>query len=107
MVTSRTTSNSFLPAGVATSISSPTLRFSMARPIGKVAVRTSDGDFLGKLDIELVGELVDFFLELSFNFCQRIGHGRLSAAHCTLALKKMAESGKHGPCPRTPRKEPL
>src|SRR5579885_1221325 len=36
MVTSRTTSNSFFPAGVVTSISSPTLRFSSARPIGEV-----------------------------------------------------------------------
>src|SRR5256884_256541 len=36
MVTSSTISNSFLPAGVATSISSPTLRLSRARPIGEV-----------------------------------------------------------------------
>src|SRR5439155_26122367 len=36
MVTRRTTSNSFLPAGVATSISSPTLRLSRALPMGEV-----------------------------------------------------------------------
>src|SRR5258708_6395185 len=36
MVRSRTTSNSFLPAGVATSISSPTLRLRRALPIGEV-----------------------------------------------------------------------
>ena len=31
---------------------------------GEVAVRASDGNFLGKLDAELVGELIDFVLEL-------------------------------------------
>src|SRR5882762_9674499 len=36
MVTRRTTSNSFFPAGVATSISSPTLRLRSALPIGEV-----------------------------------------------------------------------
>src|SRR5216683_263073 len=36
MVTSRTISNSFLPAGVATSISSPTLRLRRALPMGEV-----------------------------------------------------------------------
>jgi hypothetical protein len=34
----------------------------------EVAVGAGDSDLFGKLDVELVRELVDFFLELFFNF---------------------------------------
>ncbi len=46
---------------------------------GEVAVGAGDGDLLGKLDAELVGELVDFVLELFLNLGEWVGHGsRLS-----------------------------
>src|SRR5579871_118503 len=41
---------------------------------GKVAVGTRDGDFLWKFDIQLVVELVNFFMQLLFDFRERI-HG--------------------------------
>jgi len=42
---------------------------------GEVAVGAGDGDFLGELDVELVGELVDFVLQLFLDFGERVGHG--------------------------------
>jgi len=38
-------------------------------------VSAGDGDFLGKLDVQLVRELFDFILQLFLNLSQWIGHG--------------------------------
>jgi hypothetical protein len=43
-------------------------------------VGASDSDFLGKLDIELVGKLFDLVLQLFLNFGERVGHGCYSSA---------------------------
>lgn len=40
----------------------------------EIAVSASDGNFLGKLDVEFVFELVDFRLELLFDFRNRVRH---------------------------------
>src|ERR1700682_2241006 len=42
---------------------------------GEVAVSAGDSDLLGKLDAELMGELVDFVLELFLNLGEWVGHG--------------------------------
>ena len=41
----------------------------------EVAVGASDGNFLGKLDVEAVREMVDFFLQLLFNLREWVRHG--------------------------------
>jgi len=41
----------------------------------EVTVSAGDSDLLGKLDAELVGELVDFVLELFLDLGEWVGHG--------------------------------
>ena len=44
---------------------------------GKIAVRASDFDFLGKLVVELMLKGGDFVLELLFNFLGQVNHWML------------------------------
>src|SRR5450432_4104373 len=42
---------------------------------GKIAVGASDGNLFGKIDVQLMRELIDFFQQFLFNFGERIDHG--------------------------------
>ena len=55
---------------------------------GKVAMCACDSDFLGELDVELVLEVVDFLLDLMFDFSNRVSHSL-----ATLTEKNDAEPG--------------
>src|ERR1700687_1270928 len=69
---------------------------------GEVAVSAGNSDLLGKLDAELVGELVDFVLELFLDLGEWVGHvSRFQFA------KKVGGVRNQRMVSRTPRKETL
>ena len=62
----------------------------------QVTVRASDGDFLGKLDVELMLERIDFLLELLLDFCKG------SVIRLSRVLRKMMRSSAKPNSARAP-----
>lgn len=68
---------------------------------GKVAVGAGDRDFFGKFDVELVLELVDFFLKLLFDLCDRVRHcnpPKRIRAGGKVQLDERPRAGRHYRC---------